>query len=163
MDIEKERISMFELRNSKSNSHNINDNINENNNENVSYKKRNEWIWSKNDSPVRKSKKQQQSYSTTPISHEEQIEKMYPKRNNFENYDEDCVHGDDKHNNTAEDMFSFKHKYTRNSDVKYKNIENKRSMIIQTKINPYLKKNKYLDDIQTQDDFLRPKNSNVEC
>lgn len=128
-------------------------------------KKRNEWIWSKNDSPIRKSKKQS-SYSNTPISHEEQIEKMYPKRNKFENYDEDEMNEEDsnnKHDNQMDDMFSFKHKYTRNSDVKYKNIENKRSMIIQTKINPYLKKNKYLDDIQTQDNFLRPKNSNVEC
>jgi hypothetical protein len=129
-------------------------------------KKRNEWIWSKNDSPIRKSKKQY-SYSNTPISHEEQIEKMYPKRNKFENYDEGGVNVEDssnKHdNNTYDDMFSFKYKYTRNNDTKYKNIENKRSMIIQTKINPYLKKNKYLDDIQTQDNFLRPKNSNIEC
>ena len=128
-------------------------------------KKRHEWIWSKNDSPIRKSKKQY-SYSNTPISHEEQIEKLYPKRSKFENYDEDEMNvedGNNKHDNPPDNMFSFKHKYTRNSDVKYKNIENKRSMIIQTKINPYLKKNKYLDDIQTQDNFLRPKNSNIEC
>lgn len=157
-----------------------------------------EWTWSKNESPVLKSAKQY-SYSKTPISHEEQIEKLYPKRSKC-NYDYDYEYepenelithenkekdkdkdkDKDTHTHTNIDtdtdctsrkelylnnMFDFKDQYTRNKNGKHrhKQIENKRSMIIQTRINPYLKKNKYLDDIQTQDNFLRPKNSNIEC
>ena len=37
-----------------------------------------------------------------------------------------------------------------------------RHMIIQTSINPFLSDHNYLDDLQVQDTFLRPKDSNIK-
>ena len=37
-----------------------------------------------------------------------------------------------------------------------------REMIIQTSINPFLSDHNYLDDLQVQDEFLRPKDSNIK-
>jgi len=37
-----------------------------------------------------------------------------------------------------------------------------RHMIIQTSINPFLSDHNYLDDLQVQNDFLRPKDSNIK-
>ncbi len=37
-----------------------------------------------------------------------------------------------------------------------------RGMMIQTSINPYLSNNDYLNDVKVQDDFLRPKDSNLK-
>lgn len=170
MDIEKERNSTFDLCYYRSNGSNNNNNSNSNNNNNSNSNNIKEWVWSKNDSPIRKSAKQY-SYSNIPLSHEEQIEKLYPKKKYQRNkYDDNQQEYEDEHDNDEihknkelDNMFDFKQKFTRNNVNRHKTLENKRSMIIQTKINPYLKKNKYLDDIQTQDDFLRPKNSNIEC
>ena len=38
-----------------------------------------------------------------------------------------------------------------------------REMIIQTSINPFLSDHNYLDDLQVQNDFLRPKDSNINA
>jgi hypothetical protein len=38
----------------------------------------------------------------------------------------------------------------------------KRELIIQTSINPFLSDHNYLDDLQMQDKFLRPKDSNFK-
>ncbi len=38
-----------------------------------------------------------------------------------------------------------------------------RDLIIQTSINPFLSDHNYLDDLQVQADFLRPKDSNIKC
>ena len=37
-----------------------------------------------------------------------------------------------------------------------------REMIIQTSINPFLSNHNYLDDLEVQDEFLRPKDSNIK-
>uniref|UniRef100_A0A6C0KIC1 Uncharacterized protein n=1 Tax=viral metagenome TaxID=1070528 RepID=A0A6C0KIC1_9ZZZZ len=37
-----------------------------------------------------------------------------------------------------------------------------RGMMIQTSINPYLSNNNYLNDVKVQDEFLRPKDSNLK-
>jgi len=37
-----------------------------------------------------------------------------------------------------------------------------REMIIQTSINPFLSDHNYLDDLQVQAEFLRPKDSNIK-
>ena len=37
-----------------------------------------------------------------------------------------------------------------------------RDMVIQTSINPFLSTNNYIDDLQIQDQFLRPKDSNIK-
>jgi len=37
-----------------------------------------------------------------------------------------------------------------------------RHMIIQTSINPFLSDHNYLDDLQVQAEFLRPKDSNIK-
>ena len=37
-----------------------------------------------------------------------------------------------------------------------------RHMIIQTAINPFISTENYLDDLQVQDTFLRPKDSNIK-
>jgi len=37
-----------------------------------------------------------------------------------------------------------------------------RELIIQTSINPFLTDHNYLDDLQVQDKFLRPKDSNIK-
>jgi|TARA_B110000037_G_C17039533_1_gene473069 hypothetical protein len=37
-----------------------------------------------------------------------------------------------------------------------------RDKIIQTSINPFMMSNNYLDDLKIQDDFLRPKDSNLK-
>ena len=42
------------------------------------------------------------------------------------------------------------------------NDKKSRISLIQTNINPYLKANKYIDDIKIQDNYLRPINSNIE-
>ena len=37
-----------------------------------------------------------------------------------------------------------------------------RYMIIQTRINPFISTKSYIDDLRVQDQFLRPKDSNIE-
>ena len=37
-----------------------------------------------------------------------------------------------------------------------------RDMVIQTSINPFLSANNYIDDLKVQDQFLRPKDSNIK-
>ena len=37
-----------------------------------------------------------------------------------------------------------------------------REMVIQTSINPFLTDHNYLSDLQVQDEFLRPKDSNIK-
>ena len=37
-----------------------------------------------------------------------------------------------------------------------------RELLIQTSINPFLSNSNYLNDLKTQNDFLRPKNSSYE-
>jgi hypothetical protein len=37
-----------------------------------------------------------------------------------------------------------------------------RELIIQTSVNPFLLDHNYLDDLQVQDTFLRPKDSNIK-
>jgi len=37
-----------------------------------------------------------------------------------------------------------------------------REMMIQISINPFLSNHNYLDDLQVQDEFLRPKDSNIK-
>lgn len=61
-----------------------------------------------------------------------------------------------------EDMFEFKYKFTRENDKEKINEKKSRISLIQTNINPYLKANKYIDDIKIQDNYLRPINSNIE-
>ena len=57
-----------------------------------------------------------------------------------------------------DDIYEFKYKFTRDSEKEKMNEKKSRISLIQTNINPYLKANKYIDDIKTQDNYLRPVN-----
>lgn len=109
-----------------------------------SHKTVNEWVWRKREKNEEHTRIQKSMKRYSPISHEEHITNMLKDE-------------------VKEGICDLNIEYTRiTHENKPKQYENNRSMIIQTKINPYLKSNKYLDDINTQDTYLRPKNSNTE-
>ena len=55
--------------------------------------------------------------------------------------------------------------YEREVNTRELNSErmSQRDLVIQTSINPFMATNDYLTDLSVQDQFLRPKDSNVKC
>jgi hypothetical protein len=73
----------------------------------------------------------------------------------------------DKHkiigNNIMETTLQEGHEFINNNNLKRENQferMNQREMIAQKNLNPFLTNN-YLEDLQNQEDFLTPKNSNM--
>ena len=67
-------------------------------------------------------------------------------------------------NGEKTDLTTFSLQANKQKDVNKKEVCNsrisQRDLMIQTSINPYMIKNDYLQDIDIQDNFLRPQDSN---
>ena len=139
-----------------------------------------EWKWSKHTNQMnQKSKKRRNKYNNASHEHfihdfnrfnrfeqNEQNDKIQAETNEYideyKTIDTPKLRKQNKQKNNEDDVYAFKYKFTRDNDKEKINEKQSRISLIQTNINPYLKKNKYIDDIKIQDNYLRPMNSNME-
>ena len=79
--------------------------------------------------------------------------------------DRSCIIEKNTNNNTKKTIIqqSYDERFTRQNDYtkRFMNEEDMdRAKLVQTNINPYLRNNNYLSDLDNEDRFLRPKSSN---